>query len=102
MKSFFPSYVDIDKGRFPDIDQIDKLLNSIGFKDIQYEEVIVAHLPVDYDFLEKVKNKYVSTYHLMPQDEFENGVRQLEAFIINSKQPAFRDWRGTIVCGLKN
>jgi len=101
IKNFFPSYVDIDKGRFPDIHQIDKLLKSLGFKDIQHEEVIVAHLPIDYDFLEKVKNKYVSTYHLMPQDEFENGVNQLEAFIINHNQPEFRDWHGTIICGLK-
>jgi len=101
IKNFFPSYVDIDKGRFPDIGNIDKLLKSLGFKDIQHEDVIVAHLPIDYDFLEKVKSKYVSTYHLMPQDEFENGVRQLEAFIMNSNQPEFRDWHGTILCGLK-
>jgi len=101
IKNFFPSYVDIDKGRFPDIHQIDHLLQSLGFKDIQHEEVIVAHIPIDYEFLQKVKSKYVSTYHLMPQSEFENGVNQLEALIMNRNQPEFRDWHGTIVCGLK-
>jgi ubiquinone/menaquinone biosynthesis C-methylase UbiE len=101
IKKFFPSYVDIDKGRFPDIHQIDKLLNSLGFKDIQHQEVTVENIPIDYEYLQKVKSKYVSTYHLMPQSEFENGIAQLEAFIINSNQPEFRDWHGTIVCGLK-
>jgi ubiquinone/menaquinone biosynthesis C-methylase UbiE len=101
IKKFFPSYVDIDKGRFPDIHQIDKLLNSLGFKDIQHQEVTVENIPIDYEYLQKVKSKYVSTYHLMPQSEFENGIAQLEAFIVNSNQPEFRDWHGTIVCGLK-
>jgi ubiquinone/menaquinone biosynthesis C-methylase UbiE len=101
IKDFFPSYVAIDKGRFPDIDRVDYLLNSLGFKDIKHEEVTVANIPIDFEYLQKVKNKYVSTYHLMPDREFENGVAKLEAFIMNSNQPEFRDWRGTIVCALK-
>jgi ubiquinone/menaquinone biosynthesis C-methylase UbiE len=101
VKEFFPSYVDIDKGRFPDIDRIDSLLESLAFKDIKHEEVTVANIPIDYEYLQKVKNKYVSTYHLMPESEFENGIAKLEAFIMKRSQPEFRDWRGTIVCGLK-
>jgi methionine biosynthesis protein MetW len=101
VKDFFPSYIDIDKGRFPDIPKIDYLLDSLGLKDIKHEEVIVENIPIDYEYLQKVKNKYVSTYYLIPQSEFENGVKQLEAFIMNRKQPQFRDWHGIIVCGLK-
>ncbi|UCH50741.1 MAG: methyltransferase domain-containing protein [Chloroflexota bacterium] len=101
IKNFFPSYVDIDKARFPDIHHINQLLHSLGFKDIQHEEVIVENIPIDNEYLQKVKSKYVSTYHLMPQDEFENGIIQLEEFIIKRNQPEFRDWHGTIVCGLK-
>ena len=101
IKDFFPSYVDIDKGRFPDIHRIDRILNSLGFKDIRHEEVTVAHLPIDHEFLHRVKNKYVSTYHLMSQSEFEDGVNRLEAFIMKSSKPVFRDWHGTIVFGLK-
>ncbi len=101
IKDFFPSYVGIDKGRFPDIDRIDYLLNSLEFKDIQHEEVTVANIPLDHEYLQKVKNKYVSTYHLMPEGEFENGVAKLQAFIMNSGKPEFRDWHGTIVRALK-
>jgi methionine biosynthesis protein MetW len=101
IKDFFPSYIDIDKGRFPDIHHIDYLLDSLGLKDIQHEEITLENITIDHEYLQKVKNKYVSTYHLIPQSEFENGVKQLEAFIMNSKQPQFKDWHGMIVCGLK-
>jgi methionine biosynthesis protein MetW len=101
IKVFFPSYIDIDKGRFPDIHRVDYLLGSLGLKDIKHEEMSVENIPIDYEYLQKVKNKYVSTYHLIPQSEFENGVKQLEAFIMNMKQPEFRDWHGMIISGLK-
>jgi methionine biosynthesis protein MetW len=101
IKDFFPSYIDIDKSRFPDIHHIDYLLNSLGLQDIKHEEITLENIPIDYEYLQKVKNKYVSTYYLIPQNEFENGVKRLEAFITNSKQPQFKDWHGMIVCGLK-
>jgi len=101
IKDFFPSYIDIDKSRFPDIHQIDYLLNSISFKDIKHEEVTVANIPIDHEYLQKVKNKYVSTYQLMSEGEFENGIAKLEAYIMNSNRPEFRDWHGTIIYGFK-
>jgi SAM-dependent methyltransferase len=101
ISDFFPSYVSIDKSRFPDIHKIDDVLGSSGFKDIKHEEVTVDHIPIDSEYLQKVRNKYVSTYYLMPEGEFENGVAKLEAFIKNSGQPEFRDWHGTIIRGLK-
>jgi len=41
IKVFFPSYIDIDKGRFPDIHRVDYLLGSLGLKDIKHEEMSV-------------------------------------------------------------
>lgn len=101
IKDFFPSYISIDKSRFPDIHKIDDALGYSGFKDIKHEEVTVANIAIDNEYLQKVKNKYVSTYHLIPKDEFENGVAKLEAFIKSNGQPEFRDWHGTMVRGLK-
>jgi ubiquinone/menaquinone biosynthesis C-methylase UbiE len=101
IKDFFPSYVAIDKGRFPDIDRMDSLLESIAFKNIKHEEVTVSNIPMDYEYLQKVKSKYVSTYQLIPENEFESGIAKLEAFVVNSRQPQSRDWHGTIIYGLK-
>jgi len=101
IREFFPSYVDIDKSRFPDIGRIDSLLESLGFKDIKHQEVTVSNIPINYEYLQKVKNKYVSTYQLIPENEFESGIARLETFIMNSRRPESRDWHGTIVCALK-
>jgi ubiquinone/menaquinone biosynthesis C-methylase UbiE len=101
IKDFFPSYVGIDKRRFPDIEQVYSLLESLAFKDIKHKEVMVSRIPIDRDYLQKVKNKYVSTYDLMPETEFQNGIARLEAFIESGNQPEFRDWHGTLICGVK-
>jgi len=102
IKSFFPSYVNIDKSRFPDLDLIDSTLESLGFEEIKHGDVTVDNIPIDREYLQKVRNKYVSTYHLMQQSEFEDGVRQLEAYIKNSCKPESRDWHGTIISVRKN
>ncbi len=101
IKNFFPSYVDIDKARFPAVDQVNSMLTSLGFQKIGHEEVTVDNIPIDLEYLQKVKNKYVSTYHLMSQTEFEDGIHKLQAYIDNISQPEFRDWHGTIISAIK-
>jgi len=101
IKQFFPRCIDIDKSRFPDIRKIDYLLKSAGFKDNEHEEVMVENIPIDQTYLQKVKNKYVSTYHMLEQKEFQVGVKRLESFIKSRRQSDFREWRGTLICGRK-
>jgi ubiquinone/menaquinone biosynthesis C-methylase UbiE len=101
IKEAFPSFVGIEKARFPDIPEVERLLNSAGFSDVRSREVRVAGLPLDESFLQKVENKYISTYHLMPEKEYEIGVEKLRAFVKNRSKPRFREWRATLVCGSK-
>lgn len=101
IKQFFPRCIDIDKSRFPDIRKIDYLLKSAGFKDNEHEEVMVENIPIDQTYLQKVKNKYVSTYHMLEQKEFQVGVKRLESFIKSRRQSDFRERRGTLICGRK-
>lgn len=97
VKHFFPSSIDIDKRRFPGIHKIDNLLSSAGFTNLEHKELHIEDIPIDHNYLQKVKGKYVSTYHLLPQKEFERGVEKLEAFIRGLTQPEFREWRGTLI-----
>jgi ubiquinone/menaquinone biosynthesis C-methylase UbiE len=99
IKRFFPGLIDADKARFPDIPEIDRLLDSAGFTDIKHQETRVQRIPLDEEYLEKVKGKYVSTYQLIPQSEFEAGVAKLETYIRNLKHPEIREWRGTLISG---
>jgi ubiquinone/menaquinone biosynthesis C-methylase UbiE len=100
IKQFFPSYIDIDRKRFPDIPRIDDQLKSVGFSDIKHQEVLVKDFAIDQEYLDRVKNKYVSTCHLMPQREYDLGVKRLESCIKNtSKNPEWREWSGTLIRG---
>jgi ubiquinone/menaquinone biosynthesis C-methylase UbiE len=99
IKEFFPSFIEIEQKRFPDIPQIESLLEDTGFSNVTHREVKVEGIPLDETFLKKVKNKYISTYCLLPKDEYEKGVEKLETFINNRSQPEQREWHGILICG---
>jgi len=96
---FFPSFVDVERSRFPDTPQVESLLKTSGFSDVKHREVKVGGLPLDETFLQKVKNKYISTYCLLPEDEYKIGVEKLERFIKNRTRTEFREWRAVLVRG---
>ncbi|HEY32315.1 MAG TPA: class I SAM-dependent methyltransferase [Dehalococcoidia bacterium] len=100
-KRFFPGAIDIDKARFPDIPVICDLLVTTGFQDIKHKQVLGDSIVIDEEYLRKVKGKYVSTYRLLPQSEFERGVTELETYIRSLSQPESAIWRGTLICGRK-
>ncbi len=97
IKEFFPSFIDLDKGRFLDTHEIDKLLESSGFINMEHKDILGEEIPIDHGYLQKVKGKSVSTYHLLPPGEFERGVEKLEEYINNISRPEFREWRGTLI-----
>ncbi len=102
IKDFFPSLIAIDKKRFPDLTELVDSFKSAGFKRIKHDELIISRIPVDMNYLEKVKNKFVSTFHLLPDDEFNAGVEKLEVFIRNNTKPVYREWRGMMIHGRKH
>jgi ubiquinone/menaquinone biosynthesis C-methylase UbiE len=97
IKQFFPSFVSIDVGRFPDLPAVGDALSRAGFEAIEHGEIAIRRTPLDEAFLEKVRNKYISTYELIPQEEFRAGVQGLEAYIRGLKAPEFREWRATLI-----
>jgi ubiquinone/menaquinone biosynthesis C-methylase UbiE len=101
IREFFPSLVRIDVARFPDIAEVDALLNKAGFDAVEHHETGVTKMPLDEVFLEKVKNKYISTYELIPEDEFRSGVKKLEAYIRGLRSPEFREWHATLLKATK-
>jgi SAM-dependent methyltransferase len=100
-KQFFPGAIDIDKARFPDIPVICEMLVTAGFRDIKHEPVLGESIRIDEEYLCKVRGKYVSTYGLLPQREFERGVNELETYIKSLRQPEYVAWRGTLIYGRK-
>jgi ubiquinone/menaquinone biosynthesis C-methylase UbiE len=102
IREFFPSLIELDKKRFPDTAQLDHMFQTAGFNGIRHEELILSEIPIDMEYLDKVKNKFVSTFYLLSDDEFQAGVEKLEKFITNSKVPVSREWRGLMIYGKKS
>jgi SAM-dependent methyltransferase len=102
IKDFFPTCINIDLARFPDIPTIDRLLLKAGFNDLVHKEILFDDIPIDRRCLEQVKNKFVSTYHMLEQQEFERGLKRLEAFVAGSPTPRYREWRSTLIRARKS
>jgi hypothetical protein len=63
--------------------------------------LIISKIPIDLKYLEKVKNKFVSTFYLLSENEFNKGIEKLGAFIKKNKEPVYRNWVGTMIYGEK-
>jgi len=75
----FPGVTVIDLRRFPSLPSLKKIMIKIGFRDVHYH--IVQHdeglIPTD-EYLERVRNKYISTLTLLSEEAFQRGFKIFE------------------------
>lgn len=98
---FFPSYAEIDKARFPKIDDILQAMRGAGFSNLVSREITVAKVTLDESYLTKVENKHVSTFHLMDDEEFAQGLEKMRRYVRERKGDPPLDHRGTLISGTK-
>ncbi len=79
MNRYFPSFAKVDKARFQTLDEVEAALARNGFTRITIERYVDAPRPIDEHYVERVAQQFISTYALLPPDEFEEGVRRLRA-----------------------
>lgn len=76
---YFPSTATVDKKRYPDLDVIKATGEKNGFRHLK--NVIMSEddiINVGVDFVELVRNKGYSMFHLIPEEEYEKGLSKLE------------------------
>ena len=102
LNEFFPSLQRIDLGRFLPIPTIKDLMGSAGYTHIHVEEVVFQEQMATSDYIEKVRNKYISTLSLIDEKEFAVGLEKLEkALLRRHGERMLREGRFTIVVGEK-
>lgn len=79
MNAYFPSFSHIDLARFQSEDEILDAMHDAGFHDIGAELLVADPRPIDRAYVDRVAGKFVSTYALLPPDEFEQGLARLRA-----------------------
>jgi len=79
MNRYFPSFGEIDKARFQPVEEIQAAFERTGFHSVRAERFLDTPRPIDKAFADKVANKFVSTYELIPPEEFATGLARLYA-----------------------
>ncbi|NLU31490.1 MAG: class I SAM-dependent methyltransferase [Clostridiaceae bacterium] len=81
---YFPSTATVDKRRYPDIDEI---ISKATEQSLEHIKNVVkgegAVGPVTSQFVELVRNKGYSMFHLIPDDEYNEGLKQLETDVLS-------------------
>ena len=77
--NLFPSVTSIDLKRIPSIPSITKMMKTIGYRNVHYHPYRhdEEDIPTE-QFLERVKNKYISTLTLPTEEQFQKGYKIFE------------------------
>jgi hypothetical protein len=78
MRPYFPSYVTIERGRFPDPETLRGELEEAGFGDVQVHPYVLHRRFSRAEALDKLRGRAYSTFSLMSDDEYEAGVAAAE------------------------
>ena len=79
LEEAFPSLLAIDRDRFPSIPAILDALKAAGFRGAVVDKRAYARRLTTEEQLDRVRHRYLSTFDLLPPDEYERGLRFLEA-----------------------
>jgi ubiquinone/menaquinone biosynthesis C-methylase UbiE len=78
LASFFPSIPVVDRARFETPEQLGNLLRDAGFADVEEHRLEQrVHLSRE-TVLARVRAKHISTFQLIPEDEYAAGLARVE------------------------
>lgn len=78
LEEAFPSLLAIDRGRFPNPEDLAPALRAAGYLDVRLERRSLRRTLTVAEELDRVRRKYISTLDLLPPGEFERGLGFLE------------------------
>jgi ubiquinone/menaquinone biosynthesis C-methylase UbiE len=78
---FFPRFGHLDCARFPSLDDLEAELEAAGLVPVARREIPVADYRVDQHYLERVRNKHISTFELMTEEEFATGLAAISEWV---------------------
>jgi len=100
MNEYFPSFAKVDTNRFQSVDELTDAMTEAGFRDIETEKVRAEAKPIDHEYVDRVAGKFISTYALLPDDEFKAGLARLRADVDRlGALPEWLAWEAAIVWG---
>lgn len=84
---FFPSFREIDIRRFPAEHALVGELRTNGFETTRVSPVSVGLRRLDAGFVDRTRRRFMSTFELVPEEEFREGLERLEAHVDGKSPP---------------
>ncbi len=75
---FFPTTVEVDKARYPDIPAIESVMSESGFGRVWSRSIKFAPVVLGEDYLETVSRKGYSMLHKIRDDAYQTGLKELK------------------------
>lgn len=101
LNQFFPRFGEIDCARFPDLYAVREGLSVAGLAPEGERPMVVADYALDDEYLERVRSRHISTFELMDDAEFAEGLARLSDWIgaqgSGKKEAPRHRARGTLV-----
>lgn len=88
MNAYFPSFAKVDLARFQPFREVMATMRQAGFDGVGAHNCIDKPRAVDASYVARVANRFISTYALLPEEEFRTGLAQLEADVVRQGQLA--------------
>ena len=76
LNPWFPSIPEIDRARFPDPVELARELRGAGFSDVRALPFTQVRRTTREDALERIRGRFISTLHLVPEEEFHAGLER--------------------------
>jgi ubiquinone/menaquinone biosynthesis C-methylase UbiE len=86
MNAYFPSFAKVDIERFQSVEEVRAALGAAGFRETGVEAMAAEPKPVDQEYVDKIAGKFISTYDLIPEDEFDAGLARLRREVAEKGQ----------------
>jgi SAM-dependent methyltransferase len=78
LNRYFPSFRTIDSARFPDADLLESDLRAVGFGDVAVHRHDQRRQIDRDDALAKIRGRHISTFQLIDDDEYADGLERAE------------------------
>jgi len=77
----FPGVIMEDLERFPLIEDLEGACILAGFDRVRARRILVEERLSKEAYMEKIRHKYISTFDLIPPEEYEAGVKKMESIL---------------------
>jgi SAM-dependent methyltransferase len=99
MTRYFRSFAAIDLARFPATEEVMRALTDAGFAESRKRRVFGEPLALDERYVGRVRSRHISTFELIPDDEYQAGLERLTRDVAAGVAgEAFR-WEGEVIWG---